>query len=67
MGIWIARDKNGRLMIFKNQPVLYQDGEFVNQKQLDGNFGFVHKIPEGLYPEVTFENSPRELVVKESV
>ena len=67
IGIWIARDKNGKLAIFKNRPVLCQDGEFVNQKQLDGNLGFVHKIPERLYPEVTFENSPRELVVKESV
>lgn len=53
MNIWIARDYRG-LYLFEEKPhdVI---GRFVSYK------GFITKINEDLFPEVTFENSPQEV------
>lgn len=60
-GVWIARDKNGTLAIFENKPVLDYDNawycEYTDEK--------FNTIDRKLFPEITFENSPKQLIIKE--
>lgn len=56
MNVWIARDMSGSLWIYSDKPV--QDATlFFPQIGAE-----LWKIPSDMYPEVTFENSPIELV-----
>lgn len=59
MKLWAARNTNNTLVLFQSKPIL-KDGlmwdEILNE---DCMF-----IPEYLYPEVTFENSPMEVELK---
>ena len=59
--MWIARDKNGSLWIHITKPVRVDD-KLETAKFLSLRYEI---IPSELYPEVTWENSPKELVVKE--
>ena len=57
MKLWIARDKDGRLSFHYERPIYISGRGWIN----------VWAIPDsGLFPEVTFENSPQEveLVIK---
>ena len=58
MRLWIARDLNGLLYLYDNMPEKH--GEFFVSSN-----GY-NEIPldERLLPEVTFENSPREVELK---
>lgn len=56
--MWIARDRDGGLYIYANEPTRSEYGFFYSEG--DGEF-----LPNVFYPEVTWENSPKELVVKE--
>lgn len=60
MNLWIARDKNGELYIYCNKPeldkiakIFYATSDDVDPCQID----------EVFYPEVTYENSPKKLLV----
>ena len=58
MKLWIARDKDGMLYISEEKPKLFGD-------YFDTSIGtFYSEIPSGLFPEVTFENSPQEVELK---
>lgn len=70
--IWIARDKDGDLYLYSEKPELDNDtftwGEedehiFFNLNGLNDNSYM--QIDSDLYPEVTFENSPKELIIKD--
>ena len=55
MKLWIARDKDGTLLIHFYEPII--DGlEWIS---LDYRI-----IDKNLFPEVTFENSPQEVELK---
>ena len=56
MSVWIARDKCGELWGYEDRPIR-------GENTFDGA-GCVLSMPDELYPEVTWENSPKELVVK---
>ena len=58
---WIARDKNGELFIYASKPQRDKD-EFL---LIDKNSDCFEIDNNDLYPEVTWENSPKELIVKE--
>ena len=61
MNLWIARDKNGLLYLYKHEPKLISaDKSFCDTKE---DIGFIVELNEDIYPEVTFENSPLELHV----
>jgi len=63
MNIWIARDDNGSLYLYKNKPVkVHGTGEFIDEKDEES---FLKHIPSDLYPEVKYENSPKKLIVEE--
>lgn len=52
MKLWIARNTDNTLALFQSKPVLDLNWE----ETLNEDYMF---IPEYLYPEVTFENSPQ--------
>ena len=60
-GVWIVRDKDGTLAIFKNKPILDIDDDWYC-KDYDYDFSIVNK---DMFPEVTFENSPKQLIIKQ--
>ena len=59
MKMWIAREKGGLLEIFTEKPHLHQEDMF---KYWVGGRYFV--LPYEAFPDVTFENSPKEVEIK---
>lgn len=55
MKLWIARDKDGSLYLWRNKPVRQNDEE----RFMYG--GYTGELIQDLYPEVTWENSPQEM------
>lgn len=58
MKLWIARDKNSCLYLFDKPPKL-ENSYFFPQRGYDSFL-----LDSELFPEVTFENSPREVELK---
>ena len=56
MELWIARDEIG-LGLYDTEPFLEYDGSWSSS----GNW---YEIDEKLFPEVTFENSPKRVELK---
>lgn len=52
--LWIARDADGNINCFTEKPKLNAAGWYASYTMI---------IPNGFYPEVTFENSPKKLKV----
>lgn len=59
MKMWIARNVDNTLVLFQSKPILKD--ELIWDEILNEDYMF---IPEYLYPEVTFENSPMEVELK---
>lgn len=61
MKMWIARNMDNTLVVFQSKPILKNELTWVEILNEDYMF-----IPEYLYPEVTFDNSPQEveLIIK---
>ena len=59
MKLWIARNVDNTLVLFQSKPILKD--ELIWDEILNEDCMF---IPEYLYPEVTFENSPMEVELK---
>lgn len=59
MKLWAARNVNNTLVLFQSKPILKD--ELMLDEILNEDYMF---IPEYLYPEVTFENSPMEVELK---
>jgi len=57
--MWIARDKNQELWVYKDKPVRGWEG-FEEEGYCPDSF----MIPQDLFPEVTWENSPVEVELK---
>jgi hypothetical protein len=53
---WIARDKDSSVYIYSNKPDRYDDNETF-ESEIIGDCG------DGLFPEVTWENSPKRIKV----
>lgn len=59
--LWIARDKDNSLFIYSKKPIKdYNFYKYDIEDVLDSTL-----IPEELYPELNFENSPKQLIVKQ--
>ena len=56
MKLWIAREKNWQLYGYAEKPV-FVDDEWVSM-------GGIYFLDADLFPEVTFENSPKEVEIK---
>ena len=63
--MWIARDKDGALYIYASKPVREGDMFSANGEMLLTTFTKrCMQINRELYPNVTWENSPKELIIK---
>lgn len=56
MKLWIARDEDGLLYLYMKKP--YLTTHYFDTKYLIG------EIDKGLFPEVTWKNSPKEVELK---
>lgn len=63
MEYYIARDKNGYLYLFNNEPEITNNDTFISSKR-DTNFSSCLYIDKNLFPEVTWENSPRKVKIE---
>ena len=57
--MWIARDRDGSLWLYGNKPK-----KLVNMFVEDGEYESLGTIDDYQFPEVTWENSPKELIIK---
>ena len=62
--IWIARDEDGDLYAYKSKP--FKCGDTWASKIGDFISTFAYKLNSDWFPELTRENSPIELVIKEN-
>lgn len=58
--LWIARDKDGSLFIYDKEPQLYKATKSFDSADSE----VFEEISAGLFQEVTFENSPRQIEIK---
>lgn len=74
--MWIARDKDGRLYMFTKKPFRYEydSAPWVDTDGVEHKTRIVYEggkkckrysLDRNMYPDVTFENSPKELVLRE--
>ena len=59
MKLWIARDKNNALALYTAEPILYYDEYYEGPYKSQ-----MIELDENLFPEVIFENSPRQVEIK---
>lgn len=57
---WIARDKDGSLCIYSDEPDREYDGEAFDTAYLIGDYT---TLDDNLFPEVTWKNSPKRIKV----
>lgn len=60
MELWIARDACGWLGLYKSKPV-YED---IKSDWVGDFMGFIDMGLNTIFPEVTFENSPKKVELK---
>lgn len=59
MELWIARDfDNALYLYFNSKPFLMNGGERWNNQDC-----IFTDLPEDLFPEITFENSPQQVEI----
>ena len=56
--MWIARDKSGHLQMFNRKPHKDEGAFWV------GGASNALLLPKYLFPEITFENSPKQVELK---
>lgn len=61
MKLWIARDITGELCLHTKKPSVPNEPGYAFWNTEDG---LSYDINPGLFPEVTFENSPQEIEIK---
>lgn len=59
MKLWAARNKNNRLALYTEEPMLYNN-EYYEEPYKSQRID----LDENLFPEVTFDNSPQVVEVK---
>ena len=62
--LWVARDKDEMLYIYRGKPkkletLFYADYDLLQHSPEMEYFS----LPKDMYPEVTWENSPKELII----
>ena len=58
MKLWIARDKDNTLTLFKCKPVCDEDGDWCSES------GYFSGLPSFYFTEVTFKNSPQKVKIE---
>lgn len=60
--LWIARDKDGLLYLWKEKPKRIEERGWFNTEK--GHLGVVGDLNTSDFPEVTYENSPMQVELK---
>lgn len=60
MKLWISRDEDGFLGLYRTQPFLNKRDRY--NEEWDGDY--ISPLPKSFFQEVTFENSPQEVELK---
>lgn len=65
MKFWIARDGDGNLCLFDDEPVLRGNDniDYLYFDSLDSTKGYI-KLPRDYFPDLTFDNSPQQVEIK---
>ena len=64
MKLYIARDKDGNLCLYREKPSLLYDGDEFDMINKEGENILVGILDFNDFPEVTFENSPQQVELK---
>ena len=64
MKFWIARDKDGSLWSYDDEPVLRSENSWGVNPRLNGETKLAKPLQDWYFPEVTFENSPQQVEIK---
>ena len=64
MKIWIARDKDSNLCLYREKPSLLYDGDEFDMINKNGENILVGILERSDFTEITFENSPQEVELK---
>lgn len=64
MKLWIARDKDETLWLFKEYPIKKMEKLFYPTEDITGRFTDYWRMPMDMFPEITYENSPQEIELK---
>lgn len=59
--MWLARDKEGNLYLYTLKPNVGENG-FVCSTDSNGKWCDYVELDKNLYPEITWENSPKEVI-----
>lgn len=57
MKLWIARDKNEKIFLYREEPMKSEKHEMFGGRPL-------MNLPKEEYPEVTWDNSPQQVELK---
>ena len=61
MKLWIARDKDGTLTLFKYKPINYSNRCWILHHELE--YGNYIELDEELFPDIIWDNSPKEITL----
>ena len=64
MKLYIARDGNGNLCLYREKPSLLYNGDEFDMINKEGENVLVGILDFNDFPEVTFENSPQQVELK---
>ncbi len=61
MKLYLARDKDNTLTLFKTKPINHADTYWMPREDVDcGNYII---LPDNEHPEITFDNSPKMIEI----
>ena len=60
--MWLARDKEGNLYLYNLKPTVISES-FVCGTDSNGTWSSYIELDKNLHPEVTWENSPKEIIM----
>ena len=64
MKLYIARDGNGNICLYREKPSLLYDGDEFDMINKKGENILVGILDFNDFPEVTFDNSPQQVELK---
>lgn len=64
MKFWIARDADGSLWMYDDEPVLRSEKSWGVRPKPNSETRPAKRLHNWYFPEVTFENSPQQVEIK---
>lgn len=64
MKLWIARDKDGSLWLYDDEPVLRSENSWGVKPKPNSKTKPAKSLYSWHFPEITFENSPQQVELK---